>query len=165
MKNLIRRLLLETTESTTLYHGTMSDRLDIEPNNRIFMATSDRFASDYGSVFQCQVILGKIFDSANLEHIKLLYAAGFKLKDPYLDDNQEELSQYDSPYDWENYNYPTAEAYLEGGLQDTWECIEKTEGVIEWIFRHGFDSIEVTEGGSNNYLLHGHQVQNCSQIS
>jgi hypothetical protein len=147
--------LLESKNIIKLFHGTSKNKFKRE-DNLIFLSEDSEFAKSYGEkVYIIQVDLGNIFDSLNIKHIKKLYKAGFKLTDPYISDWGEEVETYD----YDNEEYPTAEDFIESTYSnDTWNPIESTDGVIDWILSNNFDSILITESGINNYIVNKNRI-------
>lgn len=152
-------------KTTTLYHGTNHpDALD--GNGYVFLSTKKEFAEDYGDlIFECEVNLGKVFKTWEPENIKTLYAAGFKLTDDYITQSygpDDEIAQF---YDFENDYYPTAESFINSPFfgSDTWEAIEHSHGVTDWIFSN-FDSIGILEGGVVNYYTPKKNIVSKKQI-
>lgn len=135
---------------TIFYHGTDKENLEDDiDSNFLFISESKNFAKDYGKyLYQVKVNLGNIFDSLSEKHIRLIYENGFKLTDTY----------YDKQYD-------TAEEVIEeSDYNDTWEMIENTVGLVNWIFRNRFHSIKITEGGEVNYIIKPKDIISISKI-
>ena len=105
-----------------------------ESDSSNFFSTESDFASDYGEVQSYLLTANNIFDSSNLEHLKLLFKSG-PIRDPY--DGRE---------------FGTAEEYYNSNLvgADTWESIEPLLGWIEGL---GFDAAKIYEGGVENYYI------------
>jgi hypothetical protein len=146
---------------TVLYHGCDSETLD-DINGYMFFSESSSFSSSYGDyLHEVQVELSNIFDSTSLEHIELIYNAGYHLSDPYfecMDDEEIEEMEVDG-YNIEEGYYETASAFYNSPYSsDTWEAIESTDGVIDWILSNGFDNIHITEGGYSNYYTHSDNI-------
>lgn len=150
-----------------LYHGTDGDTAQYE-SGTLFMSTDEEFVIIFGSnTFQCSVNLGNVFNSVSPKHIQLIYKKGFRLRDSYLfkDSDEFEFSEKGINYDWTNNYYPTPKDYLKSpSTQDSWNVMEKTAGLVGWIFRNGFDSIKIFEGGTENYIVKAGNVLRCKQI-
>jgi hypothetical protein len=138
----------QTFNFTILYHGTSDDK-EIIDRNYIFLSTSPTFAKEYGkNILQVTVNVGKIFNSLLLQDVQLLYKNGFKLYDPNVDEDWDDIG-----YNFKKDEFSTAKAFINSPTNDnTWDAIESTEGVIEWIFNNGFDSILITEDAVENYI-------------
>jgi len=166
IRKLVREIIKESfqkTGLTTLYHGSHENSNKFLKQKLIYLSTEKSFAKDYGiNLFSVKVNLGKIFDSTNLKDIEKLYQSGFKLTDPYLDSDLDNLV-----YNFKKEEYPTAKSFINSpySISDSWNAIESTEGVIGWIFKNGYDSILITEGGTENYLIQNINVDSFENIS
>ena len=148
-KNTFRVIINEkVTDIITLYHGTDSEKLVIK-RDYIFLSTSPMFAKEYGqNLLQVKVNVGKVFNSLLLSDIKILYDNKYKLTDPNIDDEWDDIG-----YDFTNDEFETAQAFIDSPTNgNTWDAIESTEGVIEWLFNNGYDSIIITEDNVQNYI-------------
>ena len=151
----IREILEEATKkgALTLYHGTPTSKA-FDGNGYIFLSSSKDFAKSYGDLlFECKVNVGKVFETWKPENIKKIYSAGFKLTDDYVTSSygpEDDIAQF---YDFDNDYYPTADSFINGPFfgSDTWEAIEHTPGVVDWILGENYDSIGILEGGIVNY--------------
>lgn len=145
-------MIKEARKTITLYHGTNHPE-SLDGNGYVFLSTQKSFSESYGDlIFECEVDLGNVFKTWEPKNIKDIYAAGFKLTDDYITssyDESDEIAQY---YDFKNDYYPTAESFINGPFfgSDTWEAIEHTRGLTDWIFSK-YDSIAIFEGGVVNY--------------
>lgn len=56
--------------------------------------------------------------------------------------------------------YATAEAFINSpySASDTWNAIESTNRVCDWILNNGYDSILITEGGIINYFFKKYRI-------
>lgn len=67
----------------------------------------------------------------------------------------------DIGYNFNKDEFKTAKAFINSPTNNnTWNAIESTEGVIEWIFNNGFDSILITEDGVENYICKKQNIKN-----
>ncbi|MCK9417740.1 hypothetical protein M0Q97_13940 [Candidatus Dojkabacteria bacterium] len=143
---------------TTLYHGTSDNKQEyIDDKDYIFLSISPRFAQDYGDkLLQVKVNIGKVFNSLSLSDIQLLYKNGFKLYDPNVDEEMDDIG-----YNFNKDEFKTAKAFINSPTNNnTWDAIESTECVIEWIFNNGFDSILITEDDVENYICKKQNIKN-----
>ena len=145
---MIANLLREQLENiVTLYHGY--DETDSLDKGLAFFSTDKEFSLNFGHyLYECKVNLGRVFDSMELSDIQKLYDYGFKLTDPYY---KERGDKDNINYDYENDVYPTPADFIDGCLNNSWEAIEKTAGVIRFIFKN-YDSIKLYEEGIINYF-------------
>jgi hypothetical protein len=156
----IREYLNENIENlTVLYHGT-SDNKDIIDRDYMFLSTSPTFAKEYGDkILQVKVNVGRVFNTLLLSDIQLLYKNGFKLYDPNVDDDWDDIG-----YNFNKDEFKTAKAFINSPTNDnTWDAIESTEGVVEWIFNNGFNSILITEDGIENYICKKQNIKSIEQ--
>lgn len=146
-KSLIEANNLITTRK--LFHGTADNKLEYQNDDYIFFSEDAEFSRGYGDkLFIAEVKLGKIFDSLNLKHIQILYNAGFRLTDSYLEDGDDVEG-----YDFEKEEYIAPKYFINSPeSSNSWNSIEGTEGVIPWIFKNGFDSILIYEESVPNFL-------------
>lgn len=112
-----------------VYQGKLN-----ESDSSNFFSTEADFASDYGEVKSYLLTANNIFDSSNLEHLKLLFASG----------------SITDPYDERIFN--TAEEYCNSDLRgaNTWESMEP---LLDYINGLGFDAALIYEGGVENYYV------------
>ena len=170
VRKIIRETIYKSSDNIrTLYHGTdySSDPSNMFGDPPYFFSTSKQFAEDYGTyVYEADVNLGKVFDSTSLDEVKKIYDAGYKLTDPYMTSGDGVVNIKSEYYDYKNNYYPTAEHFINGAaniFKNTWEAIESTYGVIDWITSNGYDSILITEDGIVNYLTWG-DINGYNQI-
>lgn len=115
-----------------------------------FFSSSTNFAEGYGNyIIEAHLNPDNVFVSYDKKDIKKLYDAGFQLTDNYL--NEEQDGDTHPSYDFENNYYPTYEDYiLQYKYSDTWQMIEESDGVMNWIMYH-YGVVLITEGGVENY--------------
>lgn len=126
----------------TLYHGSENWNFSqFKPNS--FFSDSELFAEDYGNTKQFLVAVNNPFNALTYDHITLLFTVITELVDPY-----------------DGEVFSCANAFFESNViyGDNWEIFEQ-ENVLRAIKGLGFDSIMITEGGCNNYLIF-----DCSSI-
>lgn len=153
----IREYLNENVNNIkTLYHGTSDNKKEFQNDDIIFLSTSPTFAKNYGNnLLQIQVDLGTVFNSLELSHIQLLYKNGFKLYDPNVDEDWDDIG-----YNFNKDEFKTAKAFINSPTNNnTWDAIESTEGIVDWIFNNGFNSILVTEDGIENYICKRNNIK------
>jgi hypothetical protein len=127
---------VQNTNIKTLYRGTDHPK-DFTENRMVWAATDLSVAKGYGdNVYELEVDLGRVFDSLSVKDLTILLDEGFELIDTYDD----------TEYTHENI------ADLAHG-SDTWETIENSYGVMDYL-EGNYDSIRIVEGGSEvNYIL------------
>jgi len=157
---------------TTLYHGSKVNHRFKDELANTFLATKLEFTNnaEYGGPngvkYQVQVDLGKCFDSTNCNDIKLLYANKMRLTDPWLHaetpldfgDDDDDVGFPDNDL-WEGFNpsrdyYKTAQAFCQSKTikTSTWEAIEESVGVVDWIKQH-YNSCLILERGFTNFIV------------
>lgn len=141
---MIKRYKAFINESKSNFYGTKIYRgiSEEEYNNYIkggelgnFFSTSKYFADDYidGYLVECILKTDNVFDSHLPENIKVLFDEGFILTDRYED------------IDYENYDdYVISD--------DTWDIIENSDGVLDWIISR-YDACYISEGGIGNFYI------------
>lgn len=153
MKNIFTKFddfINENIKNTkVLYHGTSDNKKEFSHDDIIFLSTDLNFAKNYGdTILNIEVNLGNIFNTLNLKDIQLLYKNGFKLYDPNVDEDWDDIG-----YNFDKDEFKTAKSFINSPTNNnTWDAFESTEGVIDWIFNNGFDSILVTEDNIENYI-------------
>lgn len=155
----------------TLYHGSKINHQFKSDLAMTFLTTDLDFTNNtlYGGTngykYQVEVTINKLFDSTNCRDIEKLYAAGYKLSDPYLNiedniDGHDEFG-YDDEYDlYEGFGYEEKDVYKTASSfcnsktikNNTWETIEESDGVLDWISKN-YDAILLLERGIKNYLI------------
>lgn len=156
-----------------LYQGSNKNTRFNNAFKKAFLATDIEFTNnaEYGGTdgfkYQYTVDLNpkKVFNSTNCDDIALLYKAGYKLSDPYLhiednDDGPDEFGWEDDDdnflYESDDFDvYPTAQSFCNSKTiqNNTWEAIEESHGVLDWISKH-FDAIVILERGFVNYIVY-----------
>jgi hypothetical protein len=140
----------------TFYHGTNEGINKFTDQDNIFITSDLDFVERFGVfIYSLKVDLGNIFDSTNINHIQKLYDVGFKIRDPYLDSDWDDMD-----YDFEKDEYPSAKSFINSPhtRKNSWNGIELTDGVIDWIFDNGYNSILLTEDYIKNYLIKKEQI-------
>ena len=122
----------------SLYHGTNVKNEELR-NDNVFFSTCRNFAADYGEVSKYTINVGEVFDSTSQAHIEQLLCAINQLYDSY---NEEYVATFEEFEEASNY------------LSDTWEVIENH---LSSIYRLGYDSALITEGGIVNYVVRNGQ--------
>ena len=160
-KQFVNNINENVSNLITLYHGTSDDK-EIIDRDYIFLSTSPTFAKEYGDkILQVSVNIGKIFNSLSLQDIQLLYKNGFKLYDPNVDEDWDDIG-----YDFNKDEFKTPKAFINSPTNDnTWDAIESTDGVVEWIFNNGFGSILVTENMVENYICKKENIKSIEKYT
>lgn len=163
--------LFENENNLILYRGEEKDFLHPLDNDYSFFAKDKSFAEDYGDyIWKCIFKPLDLFISHKAESIKELYDNGFKLRDNYIEfnwgnsttDNIRDLYDYDEnkPFDsygYKSYKHVIKSPYFQG---DTWEMIEHTTGVLDYILsKH--DGVELLEGGQITYFVRTDKIKEC----
>jgi hypothetical protein len=135
-------IYLKTFESykfnNILYHGTEEehtfDDIGYIVEGTFFSESIDE-ARGYGK-YLYRVAIGdiEIFDSLDVNSMKKLFGVFDALYDRYSD------SYITDPIEFVNSS-------------DTWDGIENTRGVINWIKGEGYRGTRITEGGVSNIIL------------
>lgn len=146
-----------------LYRGVEDENYKPDDNDYSFFAESLNFASDYGDfIWKCKFINMNLFISYKEEFINELYNNGLKLKDEYIEfnwDNEniitpeiKKLYRYDKNSD--NNGYLSAHDVIKSPYfhSDTWEMIEKSHGVLDYILSK-YDGVILLEGGQKTYFV------------
>lgn len=123
----------------SLFHGTNEKNEELK-NDNVFFSTCKDFATDYGDVSEFKVNVGKVFNSTSQAHIEQLLRAIDQMYDSYNDEYVTNFEEYE-----EASNY----------FSDTWEV---TENHLKAIYRLGYDSALITEGGIVNYVVRNYQT-------
>lgn len=173
----IREFLIEQiTNDLTLYRGEEKDYLKPTDNDYSFFAKDKSFAEDYGDyIWKCSFKPVDLFISYDKNSIKELYNNGFKLRDNYIEDNWGEagtsyeevidLYDYDEQGNPDNWGYKSAEHLISSPFfsSDTWEMIEHTDGVMDYILSQ-YDGIVLLEGGQQTFYIRTDKIINCEQL-
>jgi len=113
-----------------------------------------------------------LFISYDKSSINELYANGFKLRDTYIEDiwgkggtsydEVVDLYDYDESKKSDNWGYKSANHVISSPFfnSDTWEMIEHTDGVLDYIFSK-YDGVALLEGGQKSYYLRTDKIINC----
>jgi hypothetical protein len=137
-------------KGTILYHGTSQPH---EIKDGHFFSSDEIFALDYGDIiYKGELLTDNIFDSTITDNIKLLYKEGYYLTDDYIVDmNDEEIYP---TFNYETERFETAEDFInsEHFHSDTWETIEHSHGVMDFIASR-YDGCLILEGGHVNYYI------------
>lgn len=139
----LKENLSTVLKSNIVYHGSpnqhdFDSRGDIY--NGTFFSTNENEAKAYGE-FVYEVKLNpniKIFDTNNLADIRILMNNFGELYDDYYDENEEA-----------HYIRTPEELYHHS---DSWNAIENTNGVLEWLDGI-YDGVKIFEGGVANILI------------
>lgn len=170
LKKKINQTLIETkVDKLILYRGVESEEQDPQNNDYAFFAKDESFAKDYGPyIWKCYFGKLNLFVGYKLKYLKELYDNGYKLRDEYVefmwDDLKNELEgiyDYNTPDD----GYKSAEAVGSSPYfgSDTWEMIEKSHGVIDYILSK-YDGVVLLEGGEVTYYLDTNKVLKCELV-
>jgi len=135
--------IFEDFSSDILYHGSPDGHSFNNRGNLLdgtFFSTDESEAESYGKhVSKVELVGGlRLFDSLDYNDLKLLFDEFDELYDTYYSEDDPEY-YITSPEDMPS--------------SDTWEPIENTEGVIDWIRNNGYDGIWIYEGGIKNLFL------------
>lgn len=127
----------------TIYRGTDIYELNKALSGKDighFFTEDLSFAEDYGDyVIRAEINTESIFNSLDYRNIKLIFDEGFTLSDNYNDVHFNSFEEYN-------------ESSFSGKDSDTWDIIEYSEGVLDWIMSK-WDICLITEGGSTNYYI------------
>lgn len=121
-----------------LYHGTSEEHsFDSRGNisDGTFFSEDVNVARSYGDFVYCVKIKDiKIFNTTDINDINSLFGDFDELYDRYSD------SYISDPNE-----------FLDNS--DTWDPIENTDGVIEWMKSSGYRGVRIIEGGSESNIL------------
>lgn len=158
-----------------LYRGEEKDWLTPTDNTYSFFAHDKSFAEDYGDyIWKCTFKPMNLFISYDKNSIIELYNNGFKLRDTYIEDNWGKggtsydevvgLYDYNENTSSDNWGYKSAESVINSPFfdSDTWEIIEHTDGVLDYIFSK-YDGVVLLEGGQKSYYLRTDKIINCER--
>jgi hypothetical protein len=142
LKNIISEELSKM-DVNILYHGSpypnnFDNRGDVYDGT--FFSTNKNEAKSYGKfLYKVQLKNGlKLFDTNNLNDVKILYNEFTVLYDYYFDEDDDE-----------HYIKSPNELY---DHSDSWNAIENTDGVLDWM-NGNYDGVWIYEGGVRNLLL------------
>ncbi len=134
-KKLNAQEINESQEWTTVYHGHQDPTS--KPHKGKFFTTDPDFAGEYGTVSVYEVKLGRVLDTTDAEVAEQVIIP-LEIYDPY--DGSDVTMEY-----WSDYQSDTWE-FTEEHLDDIIARFTKVMG-------HGVDSVKVTEGGIENYIV------------
>ncbi len=152
--------LFENFKNKIIYHGTSTPH---KISGAHFFTEDERFACDYGHIiYKLELLTDNIFDTSLSKNIHLLYKEGFYLSDEYITMNGDE--EYYPTYNFETDRFDTAEDFINSDHfgSDTWEAIEHSYGVMDWIASK-YDGCLILEGGVVNYYIFEPE-KNCKLI-
>lgn len=138
-------------KGVVLYHGTTVAHDIEEPH---FFSVDENFALFYGHIiYKMELLTNNIFDSTIPDNIRLLYKEGFYLTDDYIIESGADEEDYPT-YNFKMDRFDTAEDFINANHfgSDTWEVIEHSHGVMEWIAGN-YDGCLILEGGYVNYYI------------
>lgn len=169
----IKQLLKETTlKEDEWFHGTddMEQlKYDLKNDGILFFSKDYRFSKDYGKyLLKVTIKNNNFFDSFDKNDIKKLYDDGFILEDPYFmyeDDVDNSIKDYVRFDDFGDGYYPTAEDFYNATnmMNNTWEAIENTRGVVEHLLGN-YDGAIIYEDGIENLMTTGNNIKIIKQI-
>lgn len=174
IKQIIEKYLNEqVVNNLVLYRGVTNKSLKPTSNNYAFFAEDESFAAGYGSyVWKCTFKPLNLFISYSKKYIQELYDNGFKLRDTYIEDMWNKISldiknlyNYDDTKYSDDWGYKSAE-HLELSpyfVSDTWEMIEKSNGVLDYILSN-YDGVVLLEGGQKTYYLRTDKIIDCELL-
>jgi hypothetical protein len=159
----------QTLHNLILYRGVTKEFLTPKDKKYNFFSKDKHFAEDYGKyVWECTFKPVNIFISNKLESIQELYDNGFKLRDTFVEENWEyepndikELYDYDEIKSLDERGYKSAQHTYKSRYinTDSWNMIENTDGVLEYILSK-YDGVELSEGGLTTYYLRTDKIVN-----
>jgi len=135
--------LFENYSEIIVYHGT-NDKHQFNNNGYIargtFFSTIDSEAKSYGKYLYKAVLKEglNLFNTKNINDLNLLFSRFDVLYDTYYSEDEPE------------YEITSAEQLL--NMNDDWEPIENTPGVLNWL-ENSYDGVWLYEGGVKNILL------------
>jgi len=169
MKTTFNDFILEKLmNKLVVYRGESEDYTPTD-NDYNFFAEDLSFAEDYGdNVWVCEFSPLNLFVSYEKKYIEELYDNGYILSDEYVEDMWEK--QTDNMGKIYNYNIPnvengykTASDFLASTGSDTWESIEKSHGVMDYILSK-YDGVILLEGGQVTYYIRTDKIIKCEII-
>ena len=158
IKSLMSKMggLLSEQENDYLYHGTYEkhhfNRNGMGWYDGTFFSTDEGEAKTYGD-YVYKVILKpnlNILDITKYDDSKYILDTFGELTDTY--------------YDEDDPNYNITDPQILTSHSDSWEPLEYTHGLIEWI-KGKYDGVYLTEGGIKNLLLFSPINEKLSSIS
>lgn len=159
-----------------LYRGEEDSGIMPTDNEYSFFAKDKSFAEDYGDyIWKCSFEPVNLFVSYDKNSIKELYDNGFKLRDEYIESNwgkagtsyQDviDLYDYNEQENFDNWGYKSAEHLISSPYfhSDTWEMIEHSDGVLDYIISK-YDGVVLLEGGQLTYYIRTDKIINCEPL-
>lgn len=143
LKQILREELEKYSNEIIVYHGTSNEH-NFDDRGRIyngtFFSTNQNEAKAYGKyVYKVELKPNiKIFDTNNLNDLKILMNEFGVLYDDYFSEDEDE-----------HYIKTVEQLY---NHSDNWNPIERTDGVLDWL-NGTYDGIWIYEGGVRNLLL------------
>lgn len=160
----------EIKNKLMLYRGVESPNYNPKDNSYSFFAKNKNFAKDYGDyIWKCIFNPLNLFISYKENYIKELYDNGYKLRDEYIEFNWEQekdnVSYNFNQKNPDEWGYNSVEDVITSPYfhSDTWEMIEKSNGVVDYILSK-YDGIELLEGGELTYYLNTNKIIKCELI-
>lgn len=154
-----------------LYKGIEEEWLKPNSNPYSFFSESKKFAIDYGNyIWKCTFEPLNLFVSYDTKSIIELYDSGFKLRDTYiefnwdgLDDYIYDLYDYDLNTNPDVWGYKSANSLINSPYfgSDTWEMIENTNNVLDYILSK-YDGVILLEGGEKTYYIRTDKIIYCN---
>jgi len=146
LMSIYRNILMEYSPDgdTHYYHGT-NEPHGFEKYGNItdgsYFASEYETAKNYGQYIYVVSIKSNlnIFDTQDVDDVKKLLDKFGYLIDTYYSEDEPE------------YKITKPEQLV--NFSDTWGYIERTDGVLGWIERNGYDGVRLIEGGSEDNLL------------
>lgn len=165
----------EILNNLTLYRGEEKEWLKPTDNDYSFFAEDKSFAEDYGDyIWKCIFKPLNLFISYKKESIVELYDNGFKLRDTYIEDNWGKMGtsyedviglyDYNENSKFDEWGYKSAESVISSPYfnSDTWEMIEHSDGVLDYILSK-YDGVALLEGGQITYYVRTDKIINCER--
>tara|TARA_X000000368_G_scaffold370435_1_gene319575 strand:- start:526 stop:1020 length:495 start_codon:yes stop_codon:yes gene_type:complete len=128
-------------KGTIVFRGMDSDEFHkamIGESIGYFFSENKNFTNDYGGyIIQAVLDTDNVFNSLDDRNIIKLFEEGFELYDNHSDTT-----------------FKTYNEYIDSNIEysDTWDIIENSDGVLEWIMSN-YDACYITEGGQANYYI------------
>ena len=130
-------------KGTIIYRGMDKaeyEKVLIGEDMGYFFSEDKNFAGDYGNyVISAVLNTNNVFNSLDNRNILKIYNEGLKLYDEYSD------TTFNTPDEYFNSD-------LNQMGSDTWDIIESSHGVLDWIMGI-YDACYITEGGVANYYI------------
>jgi len=158
-----------TLNNITLYRGEEKEQFNPTDNSYSFFAKDKSIAEGYGDyIWTCIFKSINLFVSYEADSVRELYDNGYKLRDEYIEFNWGEDEDIMKLYDFhpdgnmDDWGYKTPEAAISSPHfdSDTWEMIEHTPGVMDYILSK-YDGVMLLEGGSLTYYIDTGKIVSC----